>query len=638
MRNTGEARAVAIAKQANHSATKRVTLAIGLTAAALMWAAGQAKAQETVITSHGISTFDELSYPADFPHLDYVNPDAPKGGEISLSAFGGFDSMNPYTTKGRAAGLASVFFETVLTSTADDATAAYCLLCETMEYPEDRSWVIFNLRPEAKFSDGTPLTAEDVAFSYDTFLTKGLPSFRAVLSKQVDTVEVLDTHKIKFTFKAGEPTRDLPQAVGGLPVFSKADFETNGWDLEESTLETFVGSGPYVLDNMDVGKRIVYQRDPDYWGADVPINIGRNNFDKIRLEYYGDYNAAFEGFKAGDYTFRNEASSKQWATGYDFPALEKGHVVKAELPDGDISTGQSFIFNLRREQFQDPRVRQAIGLLFNFEWSNDTLFYGLYQRTTSFWDNSYLKAEGVPSADELTLLTPLVEQGLLPETILTDEAVVPPVSSDRQLDRRNLRAASALLDEAGWTVGDDGMRRNANGDLLRVAIMNDSQTFERVINPFVENMRRAGIDASLEKVDSAQQVNRERAYDFDMITEQFPMSFVPGSGLAQYFGSETADSSVFNKMGLKSAAVDALIDHVKGAETQEQLNIAVHALDRVLRAELFWVPQWFKPVHTVAYFDMYEHPETLPPYSLGQLDFWWYNAEKAEKLKAEGAL
>jgi microcin C transport system substrate-binding protein len=421
-------------------------------------------------------------------------------------------------------------------------------------------------------------------------------------------------------------------------VFSKADFETNGWDLEESTLETFVGSGPYVLDNMDVGKRIVYQRDPDYWGADVPINIGRNNFDKIRLEYYGDYNAAFEGFKAGDYTFRNEASSKQWATGYDFPALEKGHVVKAELPDGDISTGQSFIFNLRREQFQDPRVRQAIGLLFNFEWSNDTLFYGLYQRTTSFWDNSYLKAEGVPSADELALLTPLVEQGLLPETILTDEAVVPPVSSDRQLDRRNLRAASALLDEAGWTVGDDGMRRNANGDLLRVAIMNDSQTFERVINPFVENLRRAGIDASLEKVDSAQQVNRERAYDFDMITEQFPMSFVPGSGLAQYFGSETADSSVFNKMGLKSAAVDALIDHVKGAETQEQLNIAVHALDRVLRAELFWVPQWFKPVHTVAYFDMYEHPETLPPYSLGQLDFWWYNAEKAEKLKAEGAL
>ncbi|MBN2907589.1 MAG: ABC transporter substrate-binding protein [Rhodobacteraceae bacterium] len=615
----------------------RVLLTAWAVLLALVLGVAQARAQEGVSVSHGISTFGALKYPADFTHLDYVNPDAPKGGEISIWAFGSFDSMNPYTTKGRAGGLASVFFESLLAGTADEIGAAYGLLAESIEYPADRSWVIFTLRPEARFSDGTPVTAQDVVFSHDLFRDKGLPSFRAVLRQQVERAEALDDRRVKFTFVPGVPTRDLPQLVGGLPVFSKAYYDAQGRDFEESTLEPLVGSGPYVLERIDVGQTIVYARDPDYWGADLPINVGRNNFDRIRVEYYADYNAAFEGFKGGSYTFRNEASSKIWATGYDFPAIDNGWVIKTDLPDGNMATGQSFVFNLRRPQFQDPRVREAIGLMFNFEWSNETLFYGIYERINSFWENSYLAAEGTPDAGEVALLRPLVDEGLLPAAILTDPAVMAPTSGTRQMDRGNLRRASALLDEAGWIVGEDGIRRK-DGQTLKVEFLNDSQTFDRVINPYVENLRRAGIDAVNVRVDNAQATNRERSYDFDLLTAQFPMDYVPGSGLRQYFGSETADTSVFNKMGLKSPAVDRLIADVLAAGDDASLVTAVKALDRVLRAQRFWVPQWFKDTHTVAYYDMYEHPDPLPPYSLGNLDFWWYNAEKAQQLRDAGAI
>ena len=605
--------------------------------AGLFWAVA-VSAQETIIRSHGIATFGELKYPADFPHLDYVNPDAPKGGEISVWAFGGFDSMNPYTTKGRPGALSSVFYESLLAGTDDEQGAAYGLLAESMEYPEDRSWVIFDIRPEARFSDGSPVTADDVKFTLELFLEKGLPDFRFVLAQQIDSVEVLDTRRIKFIFAEDFPKRDLPQLAGGLPVFSEAHYTANARDLEEPSLEPFLGSGPYLPGRMDVGQTLVYERDPDYWGAALPINIGRNNFDFIRIEYYADYQAAFEGFKGGSYTFRNEASSKSWATGYDFPALEQGWVVKRELDDGTLATGQSFVFNLRRPHLQDARVREAIGLMFNFEWSNESLFYDLYARIDSFWENSELAATGAPTPEELAILEPLAD--LLPPGVLTDEAVQAPTSGLRQVDRRNLRRASALLDEAGWTVGSDGLRRNENGNVLRLDILNDSQTFDRVINPFVDNLRGLGVDAIHNRVDSAQATNRERPpnYDFDLVTGQFPMSYIPGSGLKQFYGSETADESSRNLMGLRSEAVDRLIDIVLAAGNEDELLYATRALDRVLRAERFWIPQWFKDKHTVAYYDMYEHPEPLPPYALGNLDFWWYSAEKGEALKAAGVL
>jgi len=598
-----------------------------------------AYAQTDTITAHGIATFGDLKYGPEFQHLDYVNPDAPKGGEMSVWAFGSFDSMNPYTVKGRAAGLASIFFESLMTGTADEIGTAYCLLCETIEYPEDRSEVVFTLREGVTFSDGSPLTAADVVFSYESLRDKGLPSFRAQLARKVAVAEALDDRRVRFVFRDGIPTRDLILDMGGLPVFSQAHYEANDRDFEESSLEPLLGSGPYVLGEMDIGQTVVYDRDPDWWGADLPINRGRFNFDRLRIEYYADYNAAFEGFKAGTYTFRNEASSKIWATGYDFPSLDAGHVVKAELPNGNKATNQAWVFNLRRPQFQDPRVREAIGMMFNFEWTNDTLFYDLYARVDSFWDNSYLEPEGPPSEAEVAILRPLVEDGLISEDLLTDPPYSLPPSGDRQLDRGNLRRASALLEAAGWVVGDDGLRRK-DGQVLTVEFLNDSQTFDRVINPYVENLKRLGIEARHVRVDNAQAEARERPpnFDFDMVTTFVATSYIPGSELRQYFGSENADDDVFNKMGLRDPAVDRLIEVVLAAETEEDLHAAIRALDRVLRSMKFWVPQWNKDTHTVAYFDMYGYPENLPPYSLGNLDFWWWDADKAAALEAAGAL
>ena len=607
--------------------------ALGLVLPAALALAAPANAD--IITSHGISTFGELKYEAGFPHLDYVNPDAPKGGEISVWGFGSFDSMHPYTTKGRSGQLSSIFFESLLEGTADEPDAVYGLVAESLEYPENRSHVIFNMRPEARFSDGSPLTADDVVFSYEILRDKGLPSFRAVIQKQVESAEALGPHRVKFTFKEGEPTRDLPQTVGGLPIFSKAYYEASGADFEASTLTPGIGSGPYVLDSLEVGQQIVYRRNPDYWGNDLPINKGRHNFDRIRIEYFADYNSAFEGFKAGTYTYRTEASSKIWATGYDFPAIQNGWAKKDTPPDGTLASGQSFVFNLRRDKFQDKRVRQAIGMMFNFEWSNKTLFYGIYERIDSFWENSYLKAEGAPTEGELAFLRPLADK--LPEGVLDEPVVMAPASSERQLDRKNLRRASAMLDEAGWPVGDDGMRRNATGETLQVEILNDSQAFDRVINPYIENLRALGVDAVHTRIDNAQMTERERSFNFDMVVGNFRTALTPGSELEQYFGSESAEFSIFNLAGFGSEAVDSLIDSVTAAEDRTTLDDATRALDRVLRAEVFWVPQWFKNTHTVAYYDMYRYPENLPPYALGTLDFWWFDQAAHDKLKAAGA-
>ena len=607
--------------------------AIGL---AVIFGAMSLRADEAITKTHGFNFFGELKYPADYKHLDYVNPDAPKGGEISIWTMGTFDSFNPYTRKGRAGALASAPFESLLEGTSDEVGTSYGLLAETLEYPEDQSWVIFNMRPEARFSDGTPVTADDVAFTYELFLNEGLASYRAILGQIVTGVEILGPHRVKYSFADDASRRDAIPIVGGLPVKSKAWFEKTGAKLDESRMEPAIGSGPYVLDSYDINKRITYKRNPDYWGNDLPFNKGRANFDTIRVEYFADSNAAFEGFKSGAYTFRQENSSKSWATAYDFPALDEGHVIKTLLPDGGMATGQSYVMNLRRDKFDDIRVRQAVGLLFNFEWSNESLFYGQYARINSFWENSELAAAGMPSDAELALLEPIAD--LLPAGVIDGEAVMAPVSGNRTLDRKNLRKASALLDEAGWIVADDGLRRNAAGETLTIEIIEDSPTFDRVHLPFIDNLKAAGIDAIYSRIDPAQMTDRSRNYDFDMMVDQFPMSLEPSSGLKQYFGSETADQSVFNSMGLKSEAVDTLIEHVMNAQNKAELATSVKALDRTLRAYYFWVPQWFNDAYRVAYWDMYEHPETLPPFALGNLDFWWYNAEKAADLKAKGVL
>ena len=595
-----------------------------------------ASSAEDIVVSHGISKFGNLKYTEDFEHLEYVNPVAPKGGEIAIWDFGTFDSMNPYSRNGRAGALSSIFFESLLTGTADEVSANYGLLARKLEYPKDRSFVVFHLRPEARFSDGSPVTAEDVLFSYELFLNEGLTSFRAELSKAVKSAVILAPLRIKFEFDTSESTIDYPSMVGGIPIMSKSWFEKTGAKLDESRLEPAIGSGPYVLDEMETGRRIIYRRNPDYWGNELPINIGQNNFDRIRVEYFADTSAAFEAFKGGTYTFRNENFSLNWATGYEFPAIEKGWVVKREFANGNPASGQCFVFNLRRDKFKDPRVREAIGLMFNFEWSNETLFYGLYSRIHSFWENSELAATGMPSEEELALLEPL--RGMIPDTVFTEPAVMAPSSSQRKLDRNNLRRASQLLDEAGWTIGDDGTRRNSVGEPLTIEFLGSSPAFDRIINPYVENLRAVGVDAVYTRIDPAQFTNRERERDFDIITSSFALSLEPsGSGLRQRFGSEHVNG-VFNDAGIASEGVDRLIDHIQESESIEELHIAVKALDRVLRAERLWVPQWYKSIHTVAYYDLFDHPENLPPYSLGQLSFWWFNPDKAERLNNEGAL
>ncbi|MFE3836218.1 extracellular solute-binding protein [Rhodobacteraceae bacterium PA1-206B] len=594
-----------------------------------------------VIVSHGISTYGELELPADFTHLPYVNPDAPKGGEISQATYGGFDSLNPYSVQGRGAVGSTIMLESILVPTASEIGASYCLMCTTMEYPEDRSWVIFNLRDDVRFSDGTPLTSEDVIFSYETLLSKGLTDFRTVLAQNVESAEALGPLRVRYTFTETAPRHEMPETMGSLPVFSKAQFESAGLDLEQSSLTPYIGTGAYMVDKVDVGRSISYRRNPDYWAEGLPITRGQNNFDVIRFEYFAEPNAAFEAFKAGAYTFRVENSARQWSEMYTFPAVTSGAVRKEILPSGAKATGQSFVFNLRREKWQDPRVREAIGMLFNFEWSNQTLFYGLYSRVESFWENSWLEAEGAPTPEEVAILQPLVDDGLLPASILTDDPYSLPQSNPaRELDRRNQRVALELLEAAGWTPGADGFLRNAAGQRLVLEILEDNPQFERIIAPFVANLRAAGIDASLNMIDSAQYEVRTRnpAYDFDLTGTFVRTNYFSGAELKQFYGSETADVSVFNLAGLKSPAVDRLIEVVLRVTSRDELTVATKALDRVLRAEKFRIPQWYNGTHWVAYYDMYEHPAELPPYALGETSFWWFNAEKAAALKASGAL
>lgn len=596
---------------------------------------------ETIIKSHGISTFGDLALPADFTHLPYVNPNAPKGGEISQWSPGSFDSFNPYTIQGNSAALSSIFYESILSGTLDDVSAAYCLLCETMEYPEDRSWVIFNLRKDVTFSDGTPFTAEDVLFSYEIFRDKGIPEFRAVANEKFQSVEILDPYRIKFTFAPGTPFRDMPAQAGSSPIFSKKHYMENNRDLEKSSLEPFLGTGPYVLESFKPGQQIIYKLDEDYWGEKHPLNVGQNNFDRIRIEYFGDDNAAMEAFKAGVYTFRVESLPKRWANDYAFPTVQSGDVKTEVIPSGNIAGGQSVIFNLRRPQFQDPRVREALGLVFNFEWSNKALFYGLFARVNSIWENSEMAATGVAGPDEVAILQPLVDEGLLPASILTDEVKMGSVSSDaNNLDRKNLRAASALLDEAGWTVGDDGLRRK-DGKTLKMEMVHSRTDLLPVMNAYVENLRALGVDASFDIIDDPQLQERASPPNFDF--DALPTTVVngglePGGVLKQAWASVAKDNSSRNRMGYANPAVDRILDLAEGANSRQELTTVIKALDRVLRSEFVIVPRYYKRDNWVAYYNMYERPDPLPPYALGELSIWWYNAEKADALKAKGVL
>jgi microcin C transport system substrate-binding protein len=593
-------------------------------------------AQEEVIRSHGISSFGDLKYPADYAHFDYVNPDAPKGGEWSGRGSSGsntFDSLHPFILKGESAQGIGLTFDTLLTGSADEPDSAYGLVAKSIEYPKDRSWVIFDLREEAAFADGSPITAEDVVFSYEILRDKGAPGIRLNL-RDVKSAEALSPGRVKFTFNDNASTRDLPSLVGGLSIMSKAWWSTR--DFEQSTLDPIMGSGPYEVADVKPGRALTYRRRADYWGWDHPAMIGKWNFDDIVFEYFKDYTAAFEAFKGGAFLFHEEFFSKIWATGYDFPAIRKGWVIRDELPDDRPSGTQGFWINMRRAQFQDPRVREAIALGFDFEWSNEKLFFGLYARTDSIFENSPMEATGLLRPEELALLEPL--RADIPAAVFTDPAYSPPVSNGSGSDRKLLRRAMKLLDQAGWTV-QDGVRKNAAGETLRLELLDDSPTFERIIGPFIENLKKMGIDATLRIVDAAQYQARQEEFDYDIVPGRFVMSLTPGIELRSLFSSASVDQrGTPNLAGVSNPAVDALIEKVIDAKSREDLNVAVSALDRVLRAMHIWVPNWYKGKHTIAYWDVYGRPDAVAPYDRGDMDLWWWDADKFAKLQAEGAL
>ncbi len=577
---------------------------------------------------HGLSAFGDLAYPADFTHFAYTDPDAPKGGTFSLRGWSGittFNNLNGYILKGDAAEGLDLLFDSLMVRANDEPDAVYGLVAESAEIAPDGKSVTFHLRPEARFADGTKLTADDVVFSFDTLKTEGHPLYRQTL-QDVEKAEAIDPTTVRYSF-TGDLVRDLPLTVAALPIFSKAYYTNRPFN--ETTLEPPLGSGPYVVDRLAQGRNIVYRRNPDYWAKDLPVNRGRWNFDQIRYEYFRDRTASMEALKAGAYDFREEYTSKVWATEYDFPAVRAGKVKKETLPDQTPSGTQGFFLNTRREKFKDPRVRQALDLAFDFEWTNRNVFYGLYDRTTSFFENSPMKATGEPSEAERALLNslgvPVPEEALGP-------AYLPPKSDGTGNDRNLMLQASKLLDEAGYTV-KNGVRVDANGEPLTLEFLTFEPVFERVIAPYVKNLKQLGIDARIRNVDPAQYQERLKRFDFDITTQRYVMRNTPGVELKSYFGSDSAkmDGSL-NLAGISDPAADALIDRILSAKSREELETAARALDRVLRAGHYWVPHWYKPSHNVAYWDKFSRPETKPRFDRGILDTWWYDEAKAAKL------
>ncbi len=618
------------------SLTARVRAAVAALVAAATLATGTGSLAQDVIRSHGISTFGDLKYPPDFAHFDYVNPDAPQGGTMrwrGTLASSTFDSLNSFILKGEPAQGLGLLYDSLLTGASDEPDASYGLIARTIEYPADRSWVIFEMRPEARFSDGVPITAEDVVFTFETLRDKGDPQYR-ILLQDVTSAEALDTNRVKFTFAPAAAKRDLPALVGGLSILPKHYYATV--PFEDSTMTPPVGSGEYVVAEASPGRSIKYCRNPDYWGKDLPVNIGISNFECYVYEYFSDYTAAFEALKSGQYLFHEEFSSKAWATEYDFPALRKGWVKKAEIPDARPAGTQGFWINMRRDKFSDPRVREAIAAMFNFEWSNKALMYDSYKRTTSFFENSPMAASGLPEGEERAVLER--HRDLIPPEIFTEPAFVPPVYGPQQLDRKAVRSASALLDAAGWAVGPGGIRQNAKGERLSLEIVDDGPSMERIITPFVDNLRRIGIDARFSMVDPAQMQERQKNFDYDLLPGRLVMSLSPSIELRTLYGSQGAKQpGTYNFSGVSDPGVDALIEEIIAATTREEMEARVRALDRVLRRMQIWVPHFSKASYWLAYWDVFGYPDTPPGYSRGD-EAWWWDQEKYDRLKAEGAL
>ena len=581
------------------------------------------------IKSHGLSLAGPLKYGPDFTHLDYVNPNAPKGGDVKLSAVGGFDNLNPYISKGQAANGLGLTFETLMTQSFDDPSAEYGLVAETVEVAEDLSFAIFNLRPEARFHDGTPITADDLIFSLAAVKEKGTPLFRYYYA-DVESAEKLDDHRIKFNF-SGPPNRELPQIVGQLlPVLSEKYFENA--NFEETTLTPILGSGPYRVKDFEANRYITYERVPDYWSADLPINVGRYNFGTLRYDFYRDTAVLLEAFKAGEYDYRSENSAKNWATGYDFPAVKAGLVILEEIPNERSAGMQGYAFNLRREKFQDPALREALTYAFDFEWLNRNIFYDQYSRTNSFYENSVMAATGEPSKEELAILEPYRDQ--LPPRVF-GPAYQAPVTDGSGQDRAPLRAARKILADAGWEIKNGKLIDPKTGNPLTIEFLMYDPNSLRITGPMIKNLKKLGIDASSRVVDTAQYTERLRNYDFDITTSGFGQSISPGNEQREFWGSAAGKRpGSRNVMGIDSPVIDALIENLIAAPTYDDLIPAVRALDRVLTWNFYVIPQFHAAYDRIAYWNKFGHTDVNPSQGPDILS-WWVDPEKERQLQED---
>ena len=575
--------------------------------------------------AHAIAMHGEPKYPDSFQYVDYANPDAPKGGKIILSSTGSYDSFNPFILKGTAAAGIGNLYETLTTGSSDEAFTEYGLIAETIEWPDDRSWVAFTIREEAVWHDGKKISPEDVIWTFNTLMEKGHPFYKYYYGDVVEVIQEND-NKVRFNFK-GNTNLELPLIVGQLPVLPK-HYWTNK-NFEETSMDIPIGSGPYKIKNFDAGRTITYELDSDYWGKNIPIKKGTENFGVIQYEYYKDRSIEREAFKSGDIDLFSENTSKDWATSYDTPAVQNG-LIKKELIEHQNPQGmQGFAFNTRKEIFEDKRVREALSYAFDFEWTNKNLFYNAYKRTNSFFENSELASSGVPSGGELDLLNDYRE--LLPQKLFQEE-YNPPKTDGSGFMRKELQEATKLLQDAGWELQEGKLINKKSGSKFEFELLLVSPAFERIVLPFKDNLAKLGIDVSVRTIDSAQYQNRLDGFDFDMIVSTFSQSLSPGNEQRNFWGSDAAKTNGSrNIIGISNEVIDSLIEKVISAKDREDLIMTTRALDRVLLWNHYVIPQWHISAYRTLYWDIFDKPSVRPKYSLGT-NTWWVVADKASTI------
>ena len=611
--------------------TRRSSLALGLAGLFAPFAGRLAAWADAEQEVHGLSVFGDLALPKDFPNLPYVDPNAPKGGEIALQITGisgnqnfeTFNTLNVFNTAGDGAAGVPACFDSLMGGSADEPDALYGLVARSVRVSPDGRTYRFLLRKDARFQDGSPLTAKDVAFSLNILRDKGHPTFRLPL-RDLDAATAEADDVLMVSLKPGH-SRDAILFVAGLPIFSAAYYAKVPFD--EVSLEPPLGSGPYKVGRFQQGKYVAMELVPDYWGAKLPINLGTNNFGTIRYEYYADRKIAFEGFKAGDFTFHEELVSATWARGYDFPAVTAGRVKKEFIPDAATQGTQGWFFNTRRDKFKDPRIREAIGYAFDFKWTNANIMYDAYQRTVSYFQNSPMTAVGAPSPEELALLEPF--RAKLPADVFA-AVYMPPEGDGSGSDRTMLRKGFDLLKAAGCKRSGETLLL-PDGSPFTIEFLDSTPALEPHTLPFIRNLKLLGIAADIRIVDPAQYKQRTDKFDFDVITERFGFGLTPGAAMRDAFGSAAATvPSSRNLCGIADPVVDALIEQAVVADTREKLTVACKCIDRVLRASHYWVPMWNKAGHTIAYWDLFSRPKTMPKYGLNAVSTWWYDEDKAK--------